>query len=78
MAVMSCVLPLRCEERVDADDELARLADFKWLMLPHGVRIDLPRIIRDRLYARRCLDTARTLPSSLVRRRAEQVLPPLC
>lgn len=78
MAVMSCVLPLRCEERVDADDELAQLADFKWLMVPHGLRIDLPRIIRDRLYARQCLERARHVPSSLVRKRAEQVLLPLC
>jgi hypothetical protein len=78
MAVMSSLLPLRCEERVDADDELARLADFKWLMVPHGLRIDLPRLIRDRIYARQCLDAARATPSALVRKRAEQVLPPLC
>jgi hypothetical protein len=78
MAVMSCVLPLRCEERDEADDELARLADFKWLMVPHGLRIDLPRVIRDRCYARQCLEQARLTPSALVRRAAERVLPPLC
>lgn len=78
MAVMSCVLPQRCEEREEADDELARLVDFKWLMAPHGLWVDLPRIIRDRIYARQCLDKARVTPSALVRRMAERVLPPLC
>jgi len=78
MAVMHCVLPLRCEEREQADDELAQLVDFKWLMAPHGLWVDLPRIIRDRIYARQCLERARHTPSALVQRRAEQVLPPLC
>lgn len=78
MAVMTCVLSPRCEERESADDELAQLADFKWLMVPHGLRIDLPRVIRDRFYARECLERARHTPSALVRRAAERVLPPLC
>lgn len=78
MAQMSCVLPQRCEERGAAHDELAQLVDFKWLMAPHGLWIDLPLIIRDRIYARQCLDRARRTPSELVRRLAERVLPPLC
>jgi hypothetical protein len=77
MAVMSCSLP-PVANAPDADDELARLADFKWLMAPHGLWIDLPRIIRDRIYARQCLDRARQTPSELVRRLADRVLVPLC
>lgn len=78
MALVSCAMPQRGETRGAADDELARLVDFKWVMAPHGLWIDLPRIIRDRVYARQCLERARRTPSELVRRLAERVLPPLC
>lgn len=77
MAVMSSVLSPRCKAQ-EADDELAQLVDFKWLIAPHGFWIDLPRIVRDRLYARECLASARLTPSELVRRTAERVLPRLC
>jgi hypothetical protein len=77
MAVMCCSLP-PVADAPDAGDELAQLVDFKWLMAPHGLRIDLPRIIRDRIYARQCLDRARVTRSALVQRMAERVLPPLC
>lgn len=58
--------------------DLLALADLKWLMSAYVVRIDIQRLLRDRAYARRCLDEARATPSEVVRRHADRVLAPLC
>lgn len=73
MARVHCIL-----SPIQPASELDDLADFMALIAAHGMRLDLPRLIRDRVYARHCLDEARHTPSALVQRCAEQVLVPLC
>lgn len=78
---MSCVdipFPYRrppVEPRTPPD--LLALADLKWVMSAYVGRIDIPRLLREPAYARRCLDEASATPSELVQRLALRVLSPL-
>lgn len=57
--------------------DLVALTDLKWLMSAYVERIDIPRLLREPAYARRCLDVARATPSEMVQRVAARVLSPL-
>lgn len=65
------------QPRSAPESDLVSLVDLKWLMAGHGLWVDIPRLMHDRLYVRHTFDTAQGLPSELIRLRAQHSLTPL-
>lgn len=57
--------------------DLVSLVDLKWLMAGHGLWVDIPRLMHDRVYVQHTFDTAQRLPSELIRLSARRSLTPL-
>jgi hypothetical protein len=72
---MDHLLPAQPSATVASD--LVSLVDLKWLMAGHGLWVDIPRLMHDRVYVQHTFDTAQGLPSELIRLSARRSLTPL-